>query len=971
MLHRLTHIKRFQGSIAGIALCMLVMVATAVAPARADTGKIAGTITDEAGEVLPGANVIVVAQWEDGEEVEIPRPQGGVSDANGKYFIINLRPGTYTLRASFVGFATVEKQKIEVNSNKTTTVDFVLAEQSLEGGEITVVAYNPTQVDLDKTSTMQSYSMDALESVPGINDVEDLLDLQADVVDGHFRGGREGEASYVMGVGGASINNPLSGKTAFSPMVVGIEEVEVFTSGFSAEYGSAQSGVVNIVTKEGGNSWQVSTDLSFAAPHHAHWGGSYYDPEDLPFYQLLNDTDEWLQPVPGGAGEAEVGSLFDALWNRYYQGQDLTRADSMRFAELSRKQFLSYYRNVGLDYQRQFNYRLDLSVGGPIAENTRLFAALRQERSPLDMPHPLNDDGRQFMGNIAHHLTPRDKIKLSVNYSWRQRPSLGPSNRGAFFRIYDSRVALDNAGDFGLSWQHVFSDAVVMDWRARIFDTFSADWLWYREPMGIDQDDKNAYYNDKVSMPTSHRYFFEDEWIEEDTRTMNLIGSITSQIGSHLMKSGLQLSAYNINVFGVTSLGNPTRVNFQDFTDRPFEGALYVQDKMEFKGMNAHVGLRLDFFDFNKEYFADQYSPLRNPDYDPDAPYNEREPYYLEPENAVMDQTEMFFSLQPRLGVAFPVSENAVVHLNYGNFTQRPSFNQVLYYQIQRSGVIEDLGNPRLDPEQTIAYDAGIVFGLPFETTLEFSTYFKDVQNLTQRAYYLDEQDNIYGTYVNINDASIKGFHVNLERNVGSLRTILRYNYQRAVGEASTPFETPVTFRETPAQGEDAADLPDPRDMPLNFDRPHRVVGVLSYAANRNAGPEFFGSHPLGNVQFSAKFKVQSGRPFTWDVKGLGLKNNERAPTEYDVSLTLQKQFKVDRVTFMPYLEGFNLLNTREYAARVFSNIDYRERYMDGERGDDLLYDETDGTAPYVTPEDQLIYGNRPRYFRLGLKAKF
>lgn len=226
----------------------LIMFVHAAVLFTGDTGKIAGQIVDaETNEPLPGANI----------EVE-GTVLGAASDLSGEYFIINIPPGIYDLRVSYMGYQSEVRNLVRILVDKTTRLDFNLTPQVLEGQEVVVVAYKEDAIEMDLTATKQTYEVDEIQSLPGMTDI---IDLQADVDGGHFRGGRTGEAIYL--IGGAAIVNPLDNSRAFAPMTIGLEQVEVYTSGFSAEYGNVQSGVINIVTKEGrSDKWETHIDAS-------------------------------------------------------------------------------------------------------------------------------------------------------------------------------------------------------------------------------------------------------------------------------------------------------------------------------------------------------------------------------------------------------------------------------------------------------------------------------------------------------------------------------------------------------------------------------------------------------------------------------------------------------------------------------------------------------------------------------------
>ena len=115
--------------------------------------------------------------------------------------------------------------------------------------------------------------------------------------------------------------------------------------------------------------------------------------------------------------------------------------------------------------------------------------------------------------------------------------------------------------------------------------------------------------------------------------------------------------------------------------------------KWTFEGMIANFGLRYDFYNFNTDYFTNQFQPRIGGE---------------------TKETKLFGQLSPRLGVSFPISENSVFHLNYGSFVQRPSFNRIYYTTWISDTEFKRIGNPRLKPERTNAYDVGLVQALPY-----------------------------------------------------------------------------------------------------------------------------------------------------------------------------------------------------------------------------------------------------------------
>ncbi|MEM6648549.1 MAG: TonB-dependent receptor, partial [Bacteroidota bacterium] len=191
------------------------------------TGKIAGRVIDAAtGESLPGAQIFI-------EETQ----QGTVSDMDGNYIILNIRPGAYTVRAQMVGFARKTVEDVRVNIGETTRIDFEMREEVFEGEEIVVTAEREI-VQVDRTTTTAFVDSEQLEALP-VQTVQGAINLQAGVVAGRFRGGRTGEvATFINGV---PINNVFNNSQSFEVEQNMVSQIEVISGVFAAEYGQAMS----------------------------------------------------------------------------------------------------------------------------------------------------------------------------------------------------------------------------------------------------------------------------------------------------------------------------------------------------------------------------------------------------------------------------------------------------------------------------------------------------------------------------------------------------------------------------------------------------------------------------------------------------------------------------------------------------------------------------------------------------------
>ena len=259
------------------------------------TGKIVGRITDqETGEPLIGCNVVIVGT-----------SQGAASDQNGNFVILNVPPGYYDVRAMMIGYTPMTIQGVDVAVDLTSRAEFALQVEVLGGEEVNVVAQRAT-VRLDQTSMAAVMDAAEIENLPA-NEVTELIEMQAGVVkdaDGglHVRGGRSGEVSFW--VDGIQTTDVYDGSMGLEVENSAIQELQVISGTFNAEYGNAMSAVVNIVTKDGGDKLAGGIDI---------YGGGYHTYDDQ-LYTIASTFEEW-------AGYEDVNG--NGKWDRGEWWNDL------------------------------------------------------------------------------------------------------------------------------------------------------------------------------------------------------------------------------------------------------------------------------------------------------------------------------------------------------------------------------------------------------------------------------------------------------------------------------------------------------------------------------------------------------------------------------------------------------------------------------------------------------------------------
>jgi len=245
----LTH--RFRVSV--VALCWLLSAAAASAQ---QTSGIAGVVKDTSGAVLPGVTV------EAASPALIEKVRTSTSDSEGRYNIVDLQPGTYTISFTLAGFGVFKREGIALPSGFTATVDATMRVGALEES-ITVSGAAPL-VDTQNVRKQLVASADLLASLPtsskqiytlvtltpgytGVTDVGGQYSAEA--------GSYHGKLGTKVSFNGMGVENS-SGNSSYQINAATVDEMVLQTSGISAEV-NADGPVMNIVPKSGGNTFKT------------------------------------------------------------------------------------------------------------------------------------------------------------------------------------------------------------------------------------------------------------------------------------------------------------------------------------------------------------------------------------------------------------------------------------------------------------------------------------------------------------------------------------------------------------------------------------------------------------------------------------------------------------------------------------------------------------------------------------------
>jgi len=688
------------------------------------TGKIAGKVIDtKTGEPLIGINVIL-------EETVM----GAATDLDGNYIVLNVPPGIYVLRASAIGYNSVRVTNVRVQVDLTTTVDFDLGETTIEMKEEVVVVARRPIVQKDLTSTSSKVSSDQIKTFP-VEDVAGLVNLQAGVVEGHFRGGRGGEVLYL--IDGIPVTDAYSGGAGVTTENHSIQELEVISGTFNAEYGQAMSGVVNQVTKDGGE--KFAGEISF-------YTGDYVSTRTDLFLGIDRISPSDIANIQGNlSGPLLPGVTFFLSARRYFNDGHLygkrifLPKDSSNFSSNDPSQWHIGASGDGtlvpLRREERFTAHMKVTIKLFTSDRLRLsYLDQRRDWRDYDHPYKYNPDGTY------------------------QRSARGKLAGLGFTTVFDPTSFLEIHG----AWFSNLEESYVYE------DPYDPRFPDYRRALA-------------VSGPAFLTGGARDLHLHRESRYLTFKADFVSQVtNEHQIKLGVEGKKHRIWIhnFGIQNDQSTNftprpvgfgRSEFANTVIRPEQASAYVQDKMEFQNLIVNAGLRVDYFRPKAKVLKE---PLRLGD-----------PKTLQ---SVLPE----YQLSPRFGLAFPITDRGVLHLSYGHFFQVPNFD-LLYlnpqFNINATQTFQ-VGNPALRSERTVAYELGVQQQLGDDIGLDITAYYKDVRNLVGTEIFDIGNGNKYSQYVNRDYGNTRGFIVSLEkRHNGFLGLTIDYTFQIAKGNASDP----------------------------------------------------------------------------------------------------------------------------------------------------------------------------------------
>ncbi len=972
-------------------VCLVVGVVAFVAgpgaAAGQTTGKVIGTVTDrDTGQPLVGAQVVV-----EGTNL------GNVTNEDGYYFINNVPVGIERITAQYLGYQTLTEEE-RILAGQTMTVDFALSGEVVQAEGIVAVIEREPLVARDNTISKSRFTADEARNLP-VDDLTDVVELGAGVYTDNerggfvIRGGRATEsATYVDGAlvtnfstqqnSGASAVLQVGTAPGAGPIgtvgggLVGqyaVEEVDVITGGFNAEFGHAQSGVVNVVTREGGQQYHGS---------------------------LRYTTDGQL----GTEG---------------YTAEELAAAD---------------FSGAGLEEQKCCGYNaLQASIGGPIVPDKLTFfgsldasgaadffprsagfnpalGTFNSEGSTENILPGNRGDQTRAQGKLTSFLTPTSRVSATYLFARDQFESFQLS-RGV--RQYLSWTALrDKSHDFILGYdqqifqseernlnlqvrgnyhlQKSFSGTPVSAEMAEIIsselseecgpacdaneDTFADDFLNYRF------DDVEFFFEDSdpgdfpsIPQATStnpdpvfgHTDVFitdglGDVLAAQNERRYGIRVDLDTQLNRvHRAKVGVEWNWVNL----AKRAGQFSNGQFADFYDvDPEIGAAYLQDRLDYGDLVIDLGLRWDHFNPNQNFpLLPGLVPCSISAF-PDICRDDAE----------LLEGRTLNELSPRIGVAHPITDATQVRLSYGKFHQLAEFQH--YYQSFRTDIDANLGNnniqygnPNLDYVETTAFEAGITHLISENLILDVVGYNRDRRGAIRLDVFqggeIHPDVSERRIFVNGDNGNVKGVDITVSKRYSNyFSTDLAWSLQWARGTSSSPldFAAGVGFGRLFDPLFPGQLLQPPTEiLAEDFDRLHSInyQFALRFPSDYREGTTW--GTLLNDFGAYVVYNAHSGEPFTrvtTEGQGAPLEdvNTSRMPWFHqgdlrftkgiDLAGALDVEFFASVINF---LDIDNIVRVNETTGRPDRTGFEDERSVDPRIADNFLSDASDGDYPF------------------------
>lgn len=797
------------------------------------TGKIAGRVTDaETGEPLIGANVLIQGT-----------PWGCATDDNGDFYVIKVPPGFYTIEARMLGYKTVRMDNVRVSVNRTVDMVFQM-ESSVIDGQVVTVQADRMSMKKDQTNSTRNISSQDIAVLPAEN-IAAVVAMQPGVSGNHFRGGRSNEAVYL--IDGIKVTESFRNEArSVEVNPEAVEDVEVITGTFNAEYGDAMSGVVNVVTKEGGKALSGSVSGSL---------GDYWTSHQNIFGGLsnsqLNRIEDYKFSLSGPVWGDRFTFLLDGRYNK-----DLGYLNGIRhfnvhdFSDYTPEDpALWHTENTGDDASTPLNWNKELFVFGKLAfrpapsMKMSLSANWNDgERQNYDHAFKYNPDGMPRNTTtsylVAYHLnqmiTPSAFYEFKLSHSEYQVGSHVYENPTDSRYVHDEYSRYNGFNTGGQSKDHT----------RRMENSTNAklDFSW--------QVNKHHYLKTGVDLTRIRLHqdyrLIRNRFTGTDKEYESAFDPVTNE---------KIYPNYDPVTFPDSSIYSDI------YAQRPVKLGFYLQDKMEFDAMVVNVGARFDAFDPQTRFPSNYRNPANK------LHQVEAERYSRYPD------ADRQFQISPRLGLSYQLGESALLRFSYGHFLQLPPldyFYQNHSFLVRSPDFTSRMGNGNLRAQKTIQYEIGLWQQLTNQMNLEVAVYYRDIYDLVTAMIFTTYDQIRYGVYSNLEYGNARGLELKYQYGQGDFSAGLNYTLGFTRGVADDP---QMSFNRAGQSMDPVNKL-----IPMAWDQRH-VINAYAGLNSRNLGATLMAYY-------------YSGEAYTWNPLSFSplarinlFPNNQHKPARFNLDM--------------------------------------------------------------------------------------
>ena len=926
-----------------LAVCVVFLLPAML---LAQDGKLRGKVVDkESGDPLVGANVTI-----DGTSL------GAAADLRGDYVVLGVPAGVHTVKVSYIGYQSLAISNVRINAGLTTSQDFKLASSAIEVTALEIVAERPL-VQRNTTNTVRLATQEDIQNLP-VRGLQNIVALNAGVVQQngnlYIRGSRSGEVAYFLD--GANVTNPLFNTENISVIQEAIEEFQLQSGGYTAEFGGANGGIVRTTLRSGGDRTKMTIDYrtdDFAKP-----GNQFLNTTSFGYRNAVVTLNG---PLPG----LNKMKYFLAGQHNYVRNRTTMFLEPFQFSGLTTDQIDS--RGVGvllpdsgnIAFERNYlpdNSNQDNSLQGTLTYDLsnklklRFSGSYQRTTNPTGHGWPAalanffwdrqKEETRQYgLGNLkaTHLLSPKTFYEVAVSFTSRQFEDKDPEFGNNWRAFPDS---LENAklgySEFRGRYQGPLNYSTIYGFGFTNPNTPNNSYQINSQKSAGASIDFTSQVSNRWELKVGGRF---DRWTMRLFNPTNIAaaltylngstGNSTRQFTSDLQRKVELTRAGGIAYFGYDVDGNKVNSG-PDGARHPFFASAYVQNKLEYRDLVINLGLRFERIDIN-EPIPDN---IEAPTYDPSLNYIDE---------STLGETEANDYVLPRINFAFPVTDKTVFYAQYGKYVQMSALNGLIHpisvlssetLPTSRSPI--DLGGNVVGflakPERTTQYEMGIRQSLSDNFAFTITTFYKDLRDLLRadRVISTGASDVAAGNplivaLVNNDFGTVKGLEMTMElRRVKRLAARLNYTLSDARGTGSS---RRASF--APVSDDLAGRFPTFVNQ-LDFNQAHRGSMLLDYRFAKGDGGSI-----LSGVGTNVLFTFTSGHNYTqikepldlgqaspWNIgvrplidprnrNPVEALNSSTTPWNFNVDLNLSKRFAIAGIDAEFYSQVLNLLNTK------------------------------------------------------------